>query len=460
MGQMLCLISGAILHTSVVSSRFETDVPMSYSALLIPDPYDCLGEDKSQVKGSRREFTTINSIDTGIILGDDLLTHNPCKLPIHTRKLANYTGVIVCSVKAYRRLTDAASPQNCSLSQRLRLVKGLRRGFEVLFYDPTLVEPFTNGDEIFSHGPEDATKDFAQQTHPVAHVMELVESKHRIAHTHKCQEYLLGACQDTSVVGVYSAFHDYAIYALRYTHPEIIRLTLLAGTLLDRFKSGRVLLEGVMTRDFAKYRKRPPAWKESKEDDDLHVNSTSNKLNLKRVHKLGQFVMDELCKPKTRKMFSKLLAGLSGAIGLVSATGPAAPVIVPTAVVVVLAKWVYDIYRQIPDILMRLMAYVVDLILVMQLLFLVLAGEKAKISRPLIMCVVEVYRDSIVKAEVHTKIKTYVTETGVLNRMGRDQAFNTVDGLLKRYCESPDIVQLKDHVLSARGPAAGQSDAR
>ncbi|KZP07192.1 hypothetical protein FIBSPDRAFT_875784 [Athelia psychrophila] len=108
------------------------------------------------------------------------------------------------------------------------------------------------------------------------------------------------------------------------------------------------------------------------------------------------------------------------------------------------------------------MAYVVDLILVMQLLFLflVLAGEKAKISKPLIMCVVEVYRDSIVKADVHTRIKTYITESGGLNRMGRDQAFDTVNGLLKRYCESHDIVQLKDHVLSARGPAAGQSDAR
>ncbi|KZP07210.1 hypothetical protein FIBSPDRAFT_804213 [Athelia psychrophila] len=155
-----------------------------------------------------------------------------------------------------------------------------------------------------------------------------------------------------------------------------------------------------------------------------------------------------------------LVAGLSAAVGLVSTTGPAAPVLVPAAVAVVLAKWVYDIYSQIPDILMRLMAYVVNLILVMQLLFLVLAGEKTKISKPLIMCVVEVYRDSIVKAEVHARIKTYVTESGALNRMGRDHAFETVDELLKRYCENTDIVQLKDDVLSAHGLAAGQSDAR
>lgn len=105
---------------------------------------------------------------------------------------------------------------------------------------------------------------------------------------------------------------------------------------------------------------------------------------------------------------------------------------------------------------MRLMAYVVDLILVMQLLFLVLAGEKTKISMPLIPRVVEVYRDSDVKAAVHARIKKYVTEPGALNRMGRDQAFDTIAGLLEHYCESPDIVQLKNNVLSAHGRATGQ----
>lgn len=109
---------------------------------------------------------------------------------------------------------------------------------------------------------------------------------------------------------------------------------------------------------------------------------------------------------------------------------------------------------------MRLMTYVVHLILVMQLLFLVLAAEETKISSLLIKRVVEVYHNSDVKVDVHASVKKYVMESGGLSKMGRDQAFDTVDGLLKRYCESPDMIQLKDDILSARALAAAQPGDR
>ncbi|KZP16637.1 hypothetical protein FIBSPDRAFT_794309 [Athelia psychrophila] len=152
-----------------------------------------------------------------------------------------------------------------------------------------------------------------------------------------------------------------------------------------------------------------------------------------------------------------LVAGLSAVAGLTS-TGPAAPVLVPAAAVLVLAKWVYDIYKQIPDILIRLMAYVVNLVLVMQLLFFVLAGGQTKISSPLFKRVIEVYRDSDVKAEVHRSIKEYVKASGAFSTVGRDQAFDTVERLLKRYCESSEISDLKTEILSMNGLAAEQSN--
>ncbi|KZP08876.1 hypothetical protein FIBSPDRAFT_964416 [Athelia psychrophila] len=152
-----------------------------------------------------------------------------------------------------------------------------------------------------------------------------------------------------------------------------------------------------------------------------------------------------------------LVAGLSAAVGLIS-TGPAAPVLVPTAAVLVLAKWVYDIYRQIPEILIRLMVYVVNLVLVMQLLFLVLADGNTKISSPLIQRVIEVYRSSDVRVEVHASIKKFVTESGGFGGVGRDQAFDLVDGLLKRYCESTEISLLKNQIISANGLAAEPSN--
>lgn len=45
---------------------------------------------------------------------------------------------------------------------------------------------------------------------------------------------------------------------------------------------------------------------------------------------------------------------------------------------------------------MRLMSYVVNLILVMQLLFLMLVSQKTEISKPIIRRVVEVYRNTVI----------------------------------------------------------------
>jgi RNA-dependent RNA polymerase len=37
-------------------------------------------------------------------------------------------------------------------------------------------------------------------------------------------KFLLGAIRDTSIVGKYSSFHDFAIYVLGYAHPDTVRL--------------------------------------------------------------------------------------------------------------------------------------------------------------------------------------------------------------------------------------------
>ena len=103
-----------------------------------------------------------------------------------------------------------------------------------------------------------------------------------------------------------------------------------------------------------------------------------------------------------------------------------------------------------PDILMRLMAYVVNLILVIQLLFLALAGGKCELDSALIKTVVTLYKDSHVKSEIHAKIRTYAT--GPLSIWsGRDQAFENVAGLIKEYYDCPEIRELKDRILAARG---------
>ncbi|KZP15882.1 hypothetical protein FIBSPDRAFT_1047826, partial [Athelia psychrophila] len=84
---------------------------------------------------ARRGLTASDGIDTDMFLGDALLTRNP---PTDTRKvkagykpqLANYTDVIVCSVKGHRRLADWLAGGDYD---------GDKGSF---FCDPTPVKPF------------------------------------------------------------------------------------------------------------------------------------------------------------------------------------------------------------------------------------------------------------------------------------------------------------------------------
>ncbi|KZP15893.1 hypothetical protein FIBSPDRAFT_72268 [Athelia psychrophila] len=263
--------------------------------------YERLGEDEIQVKSSRRGFTTSDGMDTVIILGDVLVrdvsspSTRPTDLPSSPAIPTNSPRIRGRS----KRFTNSSWPTTrVSLHawSRATQARGLvrRREYDarLLFYDTTLVEPFTNADERFSHEPADATN-VANTNRSSCHWNLLKVNtllRRRTSTKNTCLEQFR-----TRRSWGYSAFHDYAIYAVGYTHPEKIRLIYMFCTLLDQFNNSRVLINDVMSGDFAKYGKRLPAWKESKEDDDLHVNSTSNTLNPKRVHKLGQIIIDEFC---------------------------------------------------------------------------------------------------------------------------------------------------------------------
>ena len=97
---------------------------------------------------------------------------------------------------------------------------------------------------------------------------------------------------------------------------------------------------------------------------------------------------------------------------------------------------------------MRLMAYVVNLILVMQLLFLAVAGGRCELSSPLIKTVIRLYKDSDVKSEIHIKIQTYANGSLFAGK-GRDQTFEYISGLIREYYDCREIRELKDKILAA-----------
>jgi hypothetical protein len=153
--------------------------------------------------------------------------------------------------------------------------------------------------------------------------------------------------------------------------------------------------------------------------------------------------------PDPNKGLSIGLSMIGTIAGIVSTlAGPAAPIVIPIAASLVLAKWVYDVYRRSDDTLRRLMAYIIDLTLVMQNIFwLVVISGHTKISRRLIKLAFKSYAESAIKARVHVEIEKYIKAAGILDRGDRDNALAKVIELINDHrIESADMFKLRDRV--------------
>ncbi|KAG6834105.1 hypothetical protein H0H93_011925 [Arthromyces matolae] len=78
-----------------------------------------------------------------------------------------------------------------------------------------------------------------------------------------------------------------------------------------------------------------------------------------------------------------LVAGIAGIVSVFA--GPAAPIVIPIAASFVLAKWVFDVYRQTTVVLRLLMTNIIDLTLILQNIFWLktLTGFEGPLSRRL-----------------------------------------------------------------------------
>jgi hypothetical protein len=143
--------------------------------------------------------------------------------------------------------------------------------------------------------------------------------------------------------------------------------------------------------------------------DDLSQNTASDP---KRTMSVGMSMVGTI-------------AGIVSTLG-----GPAAPIIMPIAGCFVLAKWVYDVYQQSHDTLRRLMAYIIDLTLVMQNVFWLAAIYHVPVSRRLVKLAFGGYQQSLVRSDVHEEIRKHVEGQTVIDRLHRDSALRKIVELL------------------------------
>ncbi|KIJ27243.1 hypothetical protein M422DRAFT_784985 [Sphaerobolus stellatus SS14] len=163
-------------------------------------------------------------------------------------------------------------------------------------------------------------------------------------------------------------------------------------------------------------------------------------------------LVNDLADPQPQKPNRTLTAGLSmvGTIaGIVSAlAGPVAPIVVPIVAGAILDMWLFQVYRQSDDTLRRLLAYIVNLTLVMQNIFwLTTMTEGHPITRRLIKLAFKSYQESTEKTQVHNDLYEYVKQAGLIERAGRDSVLEKIEQLINRNrIDSAEMHSLKDRI--------------
>lgn len=93
------------------------------------------------------------------------------------------------------------------------------------------------------------------------------------------------------------------------------------------------------------------------------------------------------------------------------------------------------------------MAYIIDLTLVMQNLFWLVAIYRVPVSRRLVKLAAKAYQESIVKAEVHFEIQEHVRKETVINRVQRDSALGKIVDLIYRFrIDTEEMFRLKGEI--------------
>ncbi|KAG2063664.1 hypothetical protein BDR04DRAFT_1163437 [Suillus decipiens] len=170
---------------------------------------------------------------------------------------------------------------------------------------------------------------------------------------------------------------------------------------------------------------------------------------------------DYLCSPEFRRLMTKMVDeldveptadpnknlafGLSivGTIATIVSTlaGPAAPIVVPIVASVVIANWVHEVYQRGRAALQRLMKYIMDLTLVLQIL--VLVSENQELSRRAIKLAVKSYHESGMSGRVHNRIQEYDKQLNFVGRAKRDSLDELINLLQSYNINAEEMVELR-----------------
>ncbi|KAF8555107.1 hypothetical protein OG21DRAFT_1411391 [Imleria badia] len=263
--------------------KFHIPVMESCEAYIVPDPYGVLEEDQIHFRSSESIINPSTGEQTDIILGDVLV-----KAIAHP-KLSNYVNVIVFPIKGTQSLASFLGGGDTVMLN---------------WYKP-LVEQFKGGYPLCS-APSNLSTFFERE---VEHVRDFDRRVSMLELKPAQQEFqkifLLGLAETR--VGLYSKYHDTAVYHCGYGSNDAIHLAYMFTTCLDASKTGLRVKTEVFEQDKQRWGRAKIPWYTSKLEEGKNVKNSTEKLVYK--HPSG-FILDALVEEgeKLRDEFLKIYA--------------------------------------------------------------------------------------------------------------------------------------------------------
>ncbi|KAF5368786.1 hypothetical protein D9615_010399 [Tricholomella constricta] len=118
---------------------------------------------------------------------------------------------------------------------------------------------------------------------------------------------------------------------------------------------------------------------------------------------------------------------------------PAAPIVLPIAAAMVLAAWLHDVYTASREALQRLMLYIIQLTLIMQIIFWLCdmqeSGHQKPLTRRIIKPACEIYDETPQSNQLRLEIEKYARGANLLNRK---TTFERTEQLINKFRISPE----------------------
>ncbi|KAK7695210.1 hypothetical protein QCA50_002400 [Cerrena zonata] len=282
--------SSFILHQKIATivrqilkdylNDYHIVVTESAEALIIPDPYGVLEEGQIHFRASQPLVDAQTNLDPYQLMGKVLLFRNPCRLPsdiqpaeaVSHPSLAEYKDVIILPVKGSHPLAD-------------RLAGG---DTAVCIFNQEIVKAFVP--PSFNAVPNDFIESNFESQSQTLQVSQFAEEIRRAngRELEIIQDKLLAGFINNRI-GIYSGFHDNAVWAYGLGSEKTVRLAHMFNHVLDSRKSGLIVKKEIFGKDSRQFQRALPecmsSGKGSRRNNDPY---------LPRDPRLGPFILKQL----------------------------------------------------------------------------------------------------------------------------------------------------------------------